>query len=525
MLMCLLSGDRSFSSGFSGGRLPTPFKNQAKGVALSSDLSSIDQGFLAPIKPANLTPTPQQPRNYLSKLVVQMKTCLEQLGAVDVTHADLEGIAIIIHESMSTSNRNYHSLQHVFDMSKDMEDPICILSTFCHDIVYYQVDGSLTKTQARILEGTYEESDQEYKFFSSKEDSNDNLLKLVEFVIGVPPGQEITITDGLNEFLSAVIAVRELKDYLPIETLAQIVCCIEATIPFRPRNEENGLDCMEQLYERMQEAKRRFSLELDDNDLVASVQRASIVANHDVGGFGSSDRRLFLDQTWSLLPEGNAKLRHQHLYTVKDYHHAIFNMYGFFGFLNPSVVFPSFRGVPSDEELSEKLAQCYKNIEISKKYIGAKLLSTSLLCIFAELTGGDAPMCLFTGDLPSQNHVPSQIGPFPQPTPQMLKECDQEVYSILAHGRRTETIFDTQNSPVAAYIYSHLGDEGLEKLLCASNKWFPIEAENSVELLSAFPPEIFQTVATNLKEVAVARSEMIDDVLSRLPNYVSEDEI
>jgi hypothetical protein len=457
------------------------------------------------------------PRTYISKLVVQMKSCLTQLDA-EVTYPQLESIAILIHESMSSSSRNYHSVQHVFDISEDLVDPIAILSAFFHDCIYYHVDGSFTPGQADILDGVYQADSEQYKFFASAEDSNDHLLKMVECIFGYSPGQEVTNGDGLNEFLSAIIAVRQLKDHLSIERLTQITCCIEATIPFRPKNKETGLGPMERLHVQMEDARRRFDLKLDDEDLVKSVQRASILSNNDVGNFGTPDRHWFLDNTWSLLPETNETLRQQYLYTVKNFHHGIFKMYGFFGFLQPSVVFHSFRGVPNDEELSVKIGQCTQNLELGKKYVGAKLLSMSLLAAFAELTGGDGPMSLFMGDLPSRHHVSSKISDaLPTPSENSLKNCDQDVYSILAHGRRTETSFDIRQSPLAAYLYSYLGDEGLSKLL-NGHKWFPITEENGVELLTAFPRVVVEAVARNMMRVALSRADMINEVLTSLPN-------
>ena len=445
-----------------------------------------------------------------------------ELDAEGVTYPRLESIAILIHESMSNSSRNYHSVQHVFDISKDMEDPIAILSAFFHDCIYYHVDGSFTKGQAAILDGVYQEDSKQYKFFVSADDSSDYLLKMVECVFGYSPGQEVTVPVGLNEFLSAIIAVRQLKPYLPIEILTQIACCIEATIPFRPKNKETGLSPMEQLYVRMGDARRLFVLKLDDEDLVKSIQRASILSNNDVGNFGTADRHWFLDNTWSLLPETNETLRQQYLYTVKEFHHGIFKMYGFFGFLQPSVVFNSFRGVPNDEELNELLHQCSQNLELGKKYVGAKLLSMSLLTAFAELTGGDAPMSLFMGDLPSRHHVSSQIeDALPLPSVNKLKRCDQDVYSILAHGRKTETDFDIRQSPLAAYLYGYLGDEGLTKLL-EGHKWYPIEEENGIELLAAFPREVVEAVARNMRKVALSRADMIKEVVASLPKVRNE---
>jgi hypothetical protein len=125
---------------------------------------------------------------------------------------------------------------------------------------------------------------------------------MVETIFGYEPGQPIDVTTGLNEFLSAVIAVRQLMDHLPTAVLAQIACCIHATIPFRRANPETGKTHMEQLYDNMVTTNEKFHLGLTEGDLVKCVQRACLVSNCDVGNFGTTDRHWFLDNTWSLLP-------------------------------------------------------------------------------------------------------------------------------------------------------------------------------------------------------------------------------
>jgi hypothetical protein len=70
--------------------------------------------------------------------------------------------------------------------------------------------------------------DKMHKFFGSPEYSNDDndddsssdwLLSMVECIFGYTPGQEIMMRNDLIEFLSAVIAIWELQDHLPIEAL------------------------------------------------------------------------------------------------------------------------------------------------------------------------------------------------------------------------------------------------------------------------------------------------------------------
>lgn len=449
-----------------------------------------------------------------------MQDCLSEMNATGVTMCVLESMAIRIHESMSSSSRNYHSVQHVFDISHDLTDPIAILSAFFHDCIYFHVDGGLNRDQARRLRGTYKlDADGNYKFSATAEEDcgKDRPLHMVECIFGYSPGQEITPRNGLNEFLSAVIAVKELKDHLTVEQLAQIACCIEGTIPFRSADKETGRTPMDRLYSNMELARSKCALEMSDEELVKSVQRAAMLSNNDVGNFGTTDRLWFLDNTWSLLPETNQTLREQYLYTINEFHLGIFKMHGFFGFLQPKVVFHSFRGFPPEKEVAQKIEECAKNMEIGRKYIGAKLLAMSVLAAFAELTGGDAPMSLFMGDLPSRHHVSTKIeDALPTPPKENLKNCHPDVYNILANGRRTETSFDIRQSPLAAYLYGCLGDDGLQNLL-QNHKMHPVCKENAMELLKALPRDVVEALAQNMMKVALSRAEMIQGVIDTLP--------
>ena len=494
----------------------------------------------------SITHTTRAHQTYISRLVLQMESCLHVLQADNVTYPRLEAMAIFIHESMSSSSRNYHSVQHVFDISRNLRDPIAILAALFHDCVYYHVDGGLTEVQEHILQGVLEKRDPsdegsaatnatQHKVIirstgqmkddddttvHSKHSTNydDRIVEMVEDVFGYHRELEVAARNGLNEFLSAVVAVRELQSHLSIERLALIACCIEATIPFRGvTNRETGETAMERLYNNMIFARDKHSLQLSDEDIVQGVQRAAIMSNEDVGNFGTTDRLWFLDNTWSLLPETNQSLRSQFLYTAKEFQHAVFKMYGFFGFLQPTVVFQQFQNVPALEEIERKTEECRKNLQIGKKYVGAKMLATSVLAAFAELSGGDAPMSLFMGDLPSRHHVSAQLeDALPEPPKEGLSKCDMVVYNILAYGRRTETSFDIKQSPLAAYLYGWLGDDKLLELL-GSLKFYPLEHDNSLELLTRLPREAVKNVAKNMAKVALSRSQIIRELIESLP--------
>eukprot|EP00537_Pseudo-nitzschia_pungens_P002994 CAMPEP_0172371714 /NCGR_PEP_ID=MMETSP1060-20121228/44524_1 /TAXON_ID=37318 /ORGANISM="Pseudo-nitzschia pungens, Strain cf. cingulata" /LENGTH=519 /DNA_ID=CAMNT_0013097439 /DNA_START=194 /DNA_END=1750 /DNA_ORIENTATION=+ len=459
--------------------------------------------------------------NYITQLVFEMEESLTKLEAKDFTVEKLEEMSVFIYESMCISARNYHSVQHVFDIlnhdNRLRNNPITVLATCFHDCIYYHVDGGLTPVQAKLLKGCFkiegpkieEENDSDYvtsqsiyKFFATPSENrggnpenNTLLLQMVETIFGYTPGQNISISnDGLNEFLSALVAVRMLGDHLPLERLAEIACCIESTIPFRPIDKNTGKSHMDLLFENMKEARDVFGLLLSDEDLVSSVQEACLLSNSDVGNFGTTDRHWFLDNAWSLLPETNESLRNEYIYSVHHFHSALYKMYGFYGFLEPGVVFHHYRGVPDASEMERLTEECSNNLAFGRTYVGAKLVAMSLVSAIALLTGGDAPISLFTGDLREAERRSSMMSiynvseelnrtrleklrktssfkksfvgrPKNQREEPKKEECNLLVYRILAEGRRSKSSFDTKRSPWAAELYSYMGDEGLKTLL------------------------------------------------------------
>lgn len=452
---------------------------------------------------------------YISRLIIGMKNSLHALNA-QATNDQLEAWAIFIHESMSNSSRNYHSVQHVFDLAQDQEDPILVLSAFFHDCIYYHVDGGFSAYQASALKDVIIHKGSDLYLNPATTRENDFLLAMVESIFGFKAGQEVDHMTGLNEFLSTVVAIRKLEPVLNRTVLCQIACCIEATIPFRPTTEQGTP--MDRLYARLQETNIQFNLCMNDEMLVESVQRAVCLQNLDVANFATTDCAWFLDNTWSILPENNESLRHQYLYTVQEFQSAVYKLHGFFAFLKPNVIFASFRGVPCQHELDRMTTQATRNIEVGRTYVCAKLLSTSVLAAFATLTGGDAPMSFFMGDLPSRRHVSRRLEdalPLP-PVERLQHDCDLDVYNILLHGRTQEIYFDTRQSPLAAYLYGWMGDEAVKKVM-RDQKVYPMEMKNARELLSRLPRKAVERVAENMANVAVSRADAIRCVLQDLP--------
>lgn len=233
--------------------------------------------------------------NYMARLVQALEESLNELGVRTQgdserhiqTQRMIEQMAMIIHDSMSASTRNYHSVQHVFDVAEGVaDDPIAILAALFHDCVYYHVDGGISDLQwehLKVYGDTFAKGDElpEYRV-KGDPGSSDVLLRMVECIFGYPVNAVVTYRNGLNEFLSAVLCVRQLEPLLSLRTLAEIACCIEMTIPFRPDVTDqhgNVLSCSDRLFLQMLVTSKHFDLGMKDDDIVKAVQRAVRVSN------------------------------------------------------------------------------------------------------------------------------------------------------------------------------------------------------------------------------------------------------
>jgi hypothetical protein len=283
----------------------TPHRNAAIDTHDSVDGPYKATEFRCPLEERVSVSTQHRELTYIARLIIRIQECFRELG-VNVDDDDgsvnskIEGMSILIHESMSISSRNYHSVQHVFDISRNLTDPIAVLAALFHDCIYYHVDGGLTPLQRRKLQGaivsTHTQQASSDPVFKPNSNcttsllSEQPLLRMVEQIFGYTKGQAITNREGLNEYLSAVIAVRELEPFLPMSVLAEIATCIELTIPFRGEDKETGESAADELYKNLSQVNESDHLGMSDEQVVTAVQRAVILSNEDVENFGTCVR-------------------------------------------------------------------------------------------------------------------------------------------------------------------------------------------------------------------------------------------
>ena len=157
----------------------------------------------------------------------------------------------------------------------------------------------------------------------------------------------------------------------------------------------------------------------------------------------------------------------------------------------------------------------HRNVETAREYLGTKLLTTAMLEALAELTGGDAPMSLFMGDLETgmedmrrmedylpRVETPSQIDP------------NSAVYRLLDSGRASQSDFDMKNAPLSLFLYKVLGPEKVEQYTIYAMQMFAGQI-SAKEFLSHIDPQVTSAVANACASMVLTRSEKLAKYVDR----------
>ena len=239
------------------------------------------------------------------------------------------------------------------------------------------------------------------------------------------------------------------------------------------------------------------------------MRGAVLFANRDVDNFAEADPALFLVNTWKLLPETNFSLRSGVPYSIRDYRQALQKTDRFFSQVVPEQVFHRYRGAPPEEVYWDKVRATRHNLHIARQYLGIKLLSVGILEALAEISGGDAPLSLFMGDLPRPGESTHNLRDH-LPPPVLHPEADPGslIYDLLATGRGSPPEFtDLRNSPLSTFIYCTIGPTRAREYLEHATGMFEgnLEPEGFLQLLD---PALLSAIARACACMLPTRSEM-----------------
>ncbi len=403
----------------------------------------------------------------LQKIVQVLAEAFEALHA-EMPCEEVERLAILIHRAMTVPARNYHTPEHVFKFL-DPADPVQNLAALFHDIIYYQVDmGILPEIWVTLAPYLAKQDDR--LFIAAQLPPDDRLLGFLLDLFDLQAGQEITSVPALSEFLSALEMIKRLTGLVPEKDLIRMTVCIEATIPFRgsPVSDECYHNSLEN---RLRAICEKRQMPLTDPEIETIIRWAVNFANKDIDSFAEDDPGKFLDGTWKLLPETNVALRFRQTYSLRDYRQALQKMEAFLSSLNPNRIFSCYRGVPEPQVFEHMINRAHQNIAIAREYLRLKWLAIAVLEALAEVSGGDAPLSLFMGDMPKGDAVGLE-DLLPEVDLPAWVDVTSPLYKLLAIGRVEDTSFDIKNSPLTLFLYKSLPPDKIKRMLAQAREMF-----------------------------------------------------
>ena len=435
----------------------------------------------------------QDRRQCLDKLIWATKKL-----QIEIEKTQLNKIAELIVQTMTGPWRYFHTPEHIFEVGGE-DNPIEVLSALFHDVVYVQVDQSVNFNLSYYIIPFVKEHRGQLTIRKIEELPDDPIFNLVLTVFGFFPAQGLSPFGGQNEFLSAVVAAKVFEEFLPLKLILQIVICIEATIPFRPKTKD-GKTASKILYERGKLANEKFNVGLTDDELVKVIQSSVEMANRDVGSFANPSAAKFLDGTWSLLPETNHNLHNPASYTFSEYRIALQKMEGFMNFLKPEVIFQQFQNIPQDETYQNLLNRADRNLKIGRLYLGCKLLSIGFLEALSLRLGRDIPISSMMGELPTQGFASDKLEDFIpniEDGYQTNDDIEKEVLNLLEFGRSKNSNYDLKNSPLTTYMVKLIGFDKMREQNDQLKAFFDKKITGE-EFLAKFNSEITRVVTDGL---------------------------
>mmetsp|Transcript_13714 Transcript_13714/g.38599 ORF Transcript_13714/g.38599 Transcript_13714/m.38599 type:complete len:519 (+) Transcript_13714:247-1803(+) len=427
---------------------------------------------------------------------------------------DENAVATLIFESMYTPGRVYHSMQHVFNITQNCDmrnDPILLLSTLFHDVIYYTVDKSFQESQLEFLENVlvFEnvEDDGETKEESkiclkqplelSSDALKDPLLTMVFRLYDFKPGTSLP-SFGSNEFLSAVIGVRVLSKWLSMPQLTQIAAAIEATIPFRPASSD-GKTAMDRLYDRLVTVASNQS----EAWLAETIHLSATMANCDLCSFDSSNFDFFLDSSWSLVPEFRPSLLKEDC-PLQEYYDEFLAMEGRTKFLISAIpnIFQVFRNVPSESELTVKRARTRANLDLGNDYAQVRRLQLMVLMDFVTILGENP--CSIPGRPFLRLELPKSVP--------LSEDEDDKLKNLLDKGRHECFPWDPSRCSLGAFLYDKLGKKGIDTAVEVGKE----QKSGSSDLLEHLPKDMVAAIASTLSGVLPNRANELLEIVDKL---------
>ncbi len=426
-----------------------------------------------------------------------------------VSFQEIEALADQIVQITSRPSRHFHDTEHLLEVA-DTDDAIEILAALFHDLIYVQVDSGIALNQTFYIAPFIEELNGQQIIIRNKL-PEDRAYELVAALFDMHPGQVLSPLQGENEFLSALFTAKVLQTWLPLKALAQVIVCIEATIPFRSVAAE-GMTPMIALQQRLERANQRFALGFSAQDIHASIKRAVRLGNRDIKNFSDPNPVAFLDNTWHILPELNQDLNKGDVYTVRQYRRTLQKMSGFLNSLSAERVIGRFADEPSESGYQDLVERIAYNLEVARAYLGMKLVAITVLEALALRLHSDTPVSLMTGGLPSvEDNVGLHLENYLPPLEQIYwpgNSVEEQVLQLLEQGRSLDSHYDTKHSPLSAFMLKSIGFTEMQRLQKRAWQMFAEEISGE-EFLKHCPDVLVEATVSASVHLFEARIQVL----------------
>lgn len=427
---------------------------------------------------------------------------------VRVPEPRILGLAETIRRAMTAQTRFYHTLDHI-SMFIDPDDPVRTLAALYHDVVYYQVDQRFTEEIGKLVTPYIRVQRDESVYIAEHIPPQDRMIAMAVEMFNLRPGQRLPAVAALNEFLSAVVMLKQLEGFVAVKQLVLITMMIEATIPFRPPD-ERGRTHFEVLAARLRGISREYCHEtLSESEIESGVKDAVLLSNKDIESFAEPDPARFLDNTWKLLPETNPLHLVRVLYTIRSYRQALQQMHDFLCGLEADEVFSQYHGAPPEAEFNRIVNNAHTNLRLGCEYLKIRIVAISLLEALAEVSGGDAPMKLFLAELPAKNGRTLRFDYFlPRIEPPSWVDTSSTIYRLLSESRGSDWGYDPVTSPLSLYVYMSLPPEELTACFELAGRMFD-QKVSADEFLRRADQGVVTAVAQASAEVVFIRRDQL----------------
>ena len=428
---------------------------------------------------------------------------------VEVPMQEVERFAILIQQSMSGKKRAFHTTKHVFNLSEGMK-PVQVLAALFHDVVYCQLDDGLPEQTTTLLQGVTRTENAALLLNEIK--PGDRITAMCAEIFDFSAGQILPPQRGMNEFLSATLAVRILQHHLTEAHLIAIAACIELTIPFRAPD-ERGQTAAQVLAQRVQArcSNPGAGISLSEQETTRFVKTvvtdAVIFANRDLSGFTDANPGRCLSNTLLLIEESMPHFAALSFSSIQEYRDALLRMDAFLSKLNPKLVCQTFDSVPEANAKLDMDAAVAKNIAFSRDYLAAILASMAIIEALALSTGTDCPIGMFLGDSSQSLNEPDQIEEL-LPVPPAGQPVNADLLHLFENDHLLDSINDLTASPLTEFVYRFLGQAGTQHALEQAKQMFDGQMSTRV-FLQSLDRDMVRAIVRACAEIAVSRRDAL----------------